>query len=268
MRCPLLLYFSLAAQASAACTRSGLQETVARYIQAQTSGQLDLLPLAPGVSYTENDAPTDMAKGVLSQPVTIDFHRSLYDTAQCAAFTELAAATGSHPYVIHSHIFVVDDSITNIQSVVSDAGDWLFNATAFLSWTKREKWDTIAEGKRDSRAVIKAAGDAYLDSWGNGSVRVPYGTPCARLEGGAYTGERNQSSNTCRMPEFPQPFRITNRRYIIDEEMGGMDIFNDFPFIDATKPNGTASSNFMRIEGGMLRYIHEVTVCATRNCGR
>lgn len=70
------------------------------------------------------------------------------------------------------------------------------------------------------------------------------------------------------MPQFPQPFHAGNRRYVIDEEVGGLDIFNDFPFIEKTKPDGTPSSNFIRVEAGKLRYIHECTACATRNCGR
>lgn len=264
----LLVGVGLAAQARAACSRTMLQDATAAYIKAQASGQPSLLPLASTVDYLENDAKTDITKGVLAQPITIDFNRSLYDTTECATFTELSAATNKNPYVINTRMLFTDDKITAVQSVVADTGDWAFNATGQLSWTKKENWDPIPEAKRDTRAVIKAAGDAYLDSWGDGKVKVPYGTPCARLEGGMYTGDRSPSTNTCKMPEFPQPFKITNRRYVIDEELGGVDIFNDFPFIDKQKPNGTASTNFIRVEGGMIRYIHETTVCSTRNCGR
>jgi hypothetical protein len=224
--------------------------------------------LASNVSYAENDTPMDIKNGVLAQPITIDFNRSLYDTTECATFTELSAATNKRPYVIATRMLFTDDKITTIQSVVTHDGDWAFNATGELYYNKQEKWDTIPEAKRDSRAVIQAAGDAYLDSWGNGSVKVPYGTPCARLEGGSYTGASSPSTNTCKMPQFPQPFKITNRRYVIDEEVGGLDIFNDFPFIDKAKPNGTSSTNFIRVEAGQIRYVHEVTVCSTRNCGR
>lgn len=70
------------------------------------------------------------------------------------------------------------------------------------------------------------------------------------------------------MPQFPTQFNVSNHRYIIDEELGGLDIFNDFPFIEVTKPDGTPSGNFFRVEGGKIRYIHEVTICATKNCGR
>ncbi|KAK3197758.1 hypothetical protein GRF29_216g1204451 [Pseudopithomyces chartarum] len=59
-----------------------------------------------------------------------------------------------------------------------------------------------------------------------------------------------------------------NRRYVIDEDLGAVAILNDFPFLDKTKPNGTSSTNILRVEGGQIRYIHEITVCSTANCGR
>ena len=265
----VLASVGLAAQASAACSRTVLQDAVAAYLQAQAAGKPNLLPQAKNISYAENDVPTDIAKGLLSQAVTIDLSRSLLDTTECSTYTEISAATNKHPYVIDTRMIVSGDSVTSIQSVIADSGDWVFNATGQLYWAKKENWDPIPEGKRDSRAVIKAAGDAYLDSWADGKVKVPYGTPCARLEGGSYTGDKNASGNTCRMPEFPKPFAgAGNRRYVIDEEVGGVGILNDFPFIEKTKPDGTPSTNFLRVEGGQIRYIHETTVCATRNCGR
>ena len=265
---PVLL--ALASQASAACTRAMLQEATASYIRAQAGGKPDLLPLSSNLSYAENDVTMAITKGVLSTPVTIDFNHSLYDTTQCISFTEITSATGAHPYVIDTRLIFTDDKISKIESVVADAGDWIFDATAHLKYTKTEKWDAIPEAKRDTRAVLKAAGDAYLDSWGDGKVTVPYGTPCARLEGGAYTGDKQPNANTCKMPEFPKPFNIgmETRKYVIDEELGGLDIFNNFPFIDATRPNGTSSMNLFRVEQGKIRYIHETTICATKGCGR
>lgn len=62
--------------------------------------------------------------------------------------------------------------------------------------------------------------------------------------------------------------KIENRRYVIDEEVGTVDIFNDFPWIDKINLRGKASINLVRVEGWLIRYIHEVTVCTTRNCGR
>ena len=59
-----------------------------------------------------------------------------------------------------------------------------------------------------------------------------------------------------------------NRRYVVDEEIGAVAILNDFPFLDKAKPNGTSSTNLLRVEGGQIRYIHEITVCTAANCGR
>ncbi|KAH7386457.1 hypothetical protein BKA64DRAFT_759096 [Cadophora sp. MPI-SDFR-AT-0126] len=269
----LAVSLGLAFQASGACERALLQEATTAYISAQTSGKSSLLPLAPNTTYFENDISLSLtsSSSVLSQPLKIDISRSLHDTSSCTTFTELTAATNPHPYVIHTRMLLSSpgSTITSIQSVVTDAGDWVFNATGHLYYNSLEDWSPIPSTAQDSRAVIQAAADAYLDSWGNGSVLVPYGTPCARLEGGAYTDSKNlKTANTCKMPQFPLPFAITNRRYVVDEVMGAVDVFNDFPFIDKTRPDGTPSSNLVRVEGGKIRYVHELTVCATRGCGR
>ena len=132
-------------------------------------------------------------------------------------------------------------------------------------------YQKIPKDKRDTRAVIQAVADAYLDNWGDPTIKVPHGTPCARLEGRLYTGTRNPEGNTCNMPAFPQKLKVGQRRYVIDETIGAVDIFSDFPWIDAGLPPdqpGTPTSNQFRVESGKTRYIHEVTVCTTPKCGR
>ncbi|KAK3356535.1 hypothetical protein B0T25DRAFT_450151 [Lasiosphaeria hispida] len=266
-----LSLLALASTAHAACSRGFLQEATTAYLQAQSAGKISILSLASNVSYAENNTPIDIQKGVISEAITIDFNRSIYDTVQCATFTELTA-TSSHPYVIHTRILYAEEKIRTIESVVTDTGDWAFNATGHLYWTKQETWDQIPEGKRDSRTVIQAAGDAYLDQWGAPSLPVPLGTPCARLEGGFYTAREDSISlqaNTCKMGAFPQPLKVGDRRYIIDEELGAVDIFNGFPWLEQSKPANysTPSSNFFKVGDGLIRYIHEITVCATPRCG-
>jgi hypothetical protein len=265
----ILLSPWLITKTSAACTRASLQDGAAAYIRAQTAGQPSQLPQAANLQYAENDVLKNISSSVLSQALTIDLHRSIFDTSSCATFTEITAATHTHPYVINTRMTFSGENITSIDSVVVDAGDWVFNATGTLYWSSRETWSPIPLSSRDSAAVIKAAGDAYLDSWADGTVRAPYGTPCARLEGGAYTGAKNPSANTCFMPEFPKPFSgAGNRRYVVDGEMGAVGILNLFPFIDKVRPEGTPSANFLRVEGGCIKYIHENTVCTTKGCGR
>ncbi len=273
MFCSIVLAgVAFAPNARAECSRKVLQKLADKYVKAQTAGKATKLPLAKGASYAENDKPMEAAKGVLAGALKVDFTRSFYDTTQCAAFTELVAATDPHPYVILTRMEATKNGkkVSKMESVVTDAGDWVFGADKYLGFTQGEKWDEIPKDKRDTRAAIQAAADAYLDNWGNPDLPVPHGTPCARLEGGAYTGTRNPEGNNCNMGKFPQKLKVGNRRYIIDESVGAVVIFHNFPWLDGGIPTdpGTPAGQMFRVEGGKNRYIHEVTVCTTPGCGR
>lgn len=63
-----------------------LQLAAGAYVDAQTSGQPFLLPLAEDVSYAENDVKLSIDRGVIAQKVVIDFSRSIYDTV-CIYFS-------------------------------------------------------------------------------------------------------------------------------------------------------------------------------------
>ena len=260
-----------AASASAQCSRETLQKLADTYVKAQTAGNASMVPLAAGASYAENDKAMDVTKGVLAGALKVDFTRSFYDTTQCATFTELVAATDPHPYVIHTRMMATNDGkVSKMESVVTDAGDWVFGATEHLAVTRTEKWDVIPMDKRDTREAIQAAADAYLNNWGDPTLPVPHGTPCSRLEGRTSTAARNPEGQACTMGAFPQKLNVTNRRYVIDETLGAVAIFHDFPWIDAGLPKdpGTPASQMFRVEGGQNRFIHEVTVCTTPQCGR
>jgi hypothetical protein len=272
IKCAIALAgMAFATTARAECSRDTLRHLADTYLKAQTDGQVGLLPLANGASYAENNQAMAIGEGVLAGALNVDFSRSFLDTTQCATFTELVAATDPHPYVIHTRIEATEDgTVSKMESVVTDAGDWVFGATEHLAVTRTENWGEIPADKRDTRAVIQAAADAYLDNWGNPELPVPHGTPCARLEGRINTGTRNPTGNTCDMGAFPQKLNVGHRRYVIDETVGAVSIFHDFPWIDAGLPTdpGTPASQTFRVEGGKNRYIHEATVCTTPQCGR
>ncbi|HWL05450.1 MAG TPA: hypothetical protein VNQ99_11050 [Xanthobacteraceae bacterium] len=267
----VLAGMAFATNAQAECSRTTLQKLADTYVQAQSTGKPAMLPLAKGASYAENNQAMDIGKGVLAGPLKVDFTRSLHDTTQCATFTELVAATDPHPYVIHTRIeATTDGKVSKMESVVTDEGDWTFGAAEHLAVTRNENWDEIPQDKRDTRTVIQAAADAYLDNWGDPDLPVPHGTPCARLEGRLNTGSKNPAGNTCDMGAFPEKLTVGHRRYVIDESHGAVVVFHDFPWLDAGLPKdpGTPASQMFRVENGKNRYIHEVTVCTTPKCGR
>lgn len=242
--------------ASAACDRATLQNVTNSYIAAQTSGSLNpIAGLINGTNYRENFKAATISSGILSQAMKIDHNRTTLDTTQCASYAELIVANSAHPYVIGTQLYLsnsttVPQTISKIDTIVTDQGDWLFNATGTLYWASREDWGPIAADKRDTRKTIQAAADAYLDYFRDKSVVVPWGTPCARLEGGAYTG-KGAATDSCNVG-VPNDINLTDRRYIIDEEVGEVDVFLSF----VSNPD----SHEFRVEGGKLRFVHTLTV--------
>lgn len=268
----ILAGLAFAAGARAECSRETLRGLTDAYVAAQAAGNPALVPLAAGATYGENDKALGIADGVLAQALPVDFTRSFHDTTRCAAFTELTAASHSHPYVIHTRIEATPEGkVARMESVVTDADDWVFGAEQHLAQTRAEDWSEIPTDRRDTREVLQAAAEAYIDNWGDPDLPVPHGTPCARLEGRIYTGAKDPQGQTCTMGAFPQPIRTSNRRYVIDETVGAVSIFHDFSWIDAgllPEHPGTPASQTFRVEGGMNRYIHEVTACTTPKCSR
>jgi len=251
----VLLVAGLAGTAAADCTRDFLTNATAAYIAAQTAGRASTLSslATDNLTYTENNRPVNFKTSTLSQPIKIDFTRSAHDTVRCATFTEIIAASNPHPYVIHTRMEFTNTTAagkaTLIESVVTDSGDWLFNATGTLELNAPERWDPIPEEKRDSRAVIQAAGDAYFDRFGNVSVAVPWGPPCYRLEGGL-PARGTLNGSDCEMV-WPSTIYVPYRRYVVDETLGVVDIFVGFPGLDRTQGNDPMpDSHEFRVEGG------------------
>jgi hypothetical protein len=271
----LLAALALASHASADCSRASLLAATARYVAAQSKGS-GLTGLTSNFTYTENDARVNLTQSILNLPLNISQSRSIHDTVACSSFTEIIAAGLPHQYVIGTRILYDAAAHSRnctplrahtVESIVTKPGDWAFDATGYLRWNAIENWAPIPEGKRDSRAVIKAAGDAYFDRFDDVNVTVPFGTPCARLEGGAYTGARALGNDTCGLG-LPGNIKVTDRRYVVDEVMGVVDIFLGFPGLDRSVANRPVpDSHVFRVEGGKIRYIHTVSACFNAGCG-
>ncbi|KAB5522849.1 hypothetical protein GE09DRAFT_1258414 [Coniochaeta sp. 2T2.1] len=271
----LITALALVATATGSCSRASLQAATSRYIAAQTRGSGLVGFAASNLTYTENDSHVNTTRSILHFPLNITQSRSIHDTVACSSFTEIIAAGLPNQYVIGTRI-LYDAAASNdgtllahtIESIVTKPGDWAFDAPGYLRWNAIEDWSPIPEPQRDSRAVIKAAGNAYFDRFANVNVTVPFGQPCARLEGGAYTGANALRNNTCDIGGLPSNIRVTNRRYVIDETVGVVDIFLGFPGLDRSVGDRPApDSHMFRVEGGRIRYIHTVSACFNAGCG-
>jgi hypothetical protein len=254
----------LATQASAACTRETLKAVTDAHLAAQTAGQT---AFAVNATYTQNRKKVDIKSSILSKALKIDHARAQHDVPQCAAFSEFIVTNSAAPYVIATQLRLdnTTNTVSQIDSIVTTKGDWLFNVTGTYYWASREKWDSIPLAKRDTREAIKAAGDAYCDLFTDKNVKVPWGTPCARLEGGMYTG-KGQASDSCNVG-VPSGVKLVNRQYVIDEEYGTVDIIMDFAGTAGNVgASGLPDSHEFRLEGGKLRYVHTLSSCGGKAC--
>lgn len=251
--------------AQGACTREGLKTVADRYIQAQTAGDPTRIPFTLWVQYTEQmDPSASLSSGIISQPLKIDFSRSLLDTQSCSTFTEAVVTDPAHPYVIAVAMQARGSEVNTVDTLVTDKDDWLFNAANTLRYSKAENWGEIPAADRDSRQTLIAAANAYLDYFDNKSVQVPWGTPCARLEGGLYTGKGAPGvatpEDSCNVG-VPNGVKLIERRYIVDETLGAVAVMLSFG------TNKLPDVHTFRIEKGKIRYVHTITVCKTFNCG-
>lgn len=257
-----LLAFALVAVGNTAqfCDRETLKAATHRYLIAQSTGNVGWLQsaLAANATYWENLSLTDIANSTLNKPVRIDHSRTSFDLTQCATYTELIATDPSRPFQIGMQLRFdpYSGKITKLDGIFTTTGDLLFNASHTLHYTLLEDWTPIRAEDRDSRETLKAAADAYYDVFVNKTVSVPWGMPCTRLEGGYL--DANGSCNT----DIPDvTIRTIDRRYVIDETFGVVDVISNFGIL------GPDSHEF-RIVNGTIRHIHSATLCRpTYNCG-
>jgi hypothetical protein len=244
--------------AEVSCGRAGLQQAVDLYTAAQSKGDLSGLPLAKGVGYWENVVPADIQKGFLTKPLKIDHQRSFLDTDTCQTITESIVTDKTAPYVFSTRLRVNHDRIVEVEVLWTTTAYWLFNADAYLKYSSTENWDPIPAEKRTSRGALVAAANAYLDAFlEKRTDLVPWGYPCVRVEGGAYTG-KGSPADTCESG-VPAGVNIVNRRFVVDEVLGTVSVYCTFGAGTPNGGSGAPDSHLFRIENGKLRYVHTLT---------
>src|SRR4029077_13724271 len=185
------------------------------------------LPLAKGLGYIENFKTVDISDGLIKKPMKIDHQRTLIDTATCQTYTEVIVSDKANPYTLGTRLRVNHGLIAEIEMMWTTTGYWLFNADDYLKYSSSEDWGVIPAAKRDTRATLVSAAHAYLDAFLEGKKDlVPWGYPCNRTEGGAHTGN-GSATDSCDVG-VPAGVNIANRRFIVDEAIGAVQVFCTF----------------------------------------
>lgn len=243
------------------CTRDSLKAAVATYLDAQQTGDASKIAFAEKATYLENMSAVEPGKGLWNTKLPIAFSRSFYDEKRCKTFSEVIVTEGGHPYVIGTRLYVDAGKVTRIDSLVTDEGDWLFNAENYLKYSKAENWNIKASERTSADAMTHGA-NAYLDYFSDKVHEAPWGQPCARLEGGAYTNrdkDPEDPSTSCKVGIPNGVLYIVNRDYMIDEEQGVINVFCRF----GDSKTGMPDSHTFAYKSGKYRWVHTLSVQLT-----
>jgi hypothetical protein len=235
------------------CTRDELKALTAAYVEGQKKGSLAALPLDAKVHYLENMKDTTAAAGMWAKPLTVAHAASFHDDKRCKTFTEIIV-TGPTPYVIGTRLYVDKGKIIRVDSLVTKKGDWLFNANAYLKYAKMDEWKPLYKYQLTSPGTMIAGANAYLDGFSDKFTDIPWGTPCARIEGGAYTNVKGDPNASCEVGLPAGVLYITHRDYMVDTETGVINIFCRFGG-NASSPD----SHTFRFIDGKIRGAHTLT---------
>ena len=179
------------------CTGAELKAATDAYVDAQRRGDISGLPLAANAHFLENMATVERDKGLWNTRLPVADALSFHDAVRCKTFTQIIVTEGGHPYVIGTRLYLHAGKIGRVDSLVTDKGDWLFNANAYLHYSSKEDWTDLHRYQKTAPAEMIRGANAYLDSFSDKFSEVPWGIPCARLEGGAYTNRSGDPHASC-----------------------------------------------------------------------
>jgi len=236
------------------CTRDELKAATTAYVEAQRTGNIGTLPLHEKVHFLTNMKTVERAAGLWNTALPIANSMSFHDDKRCKTFTEIIVTEGGKPYVIGTRLYLHEGKVIRVDSLVTEPGHWLFNANAYLRYTRQENWEPLFKYQLTDPAEMIRGANAYLDGFSDKFTDIPWGTPCARLEGGAYTNRSGDPVASCELGMPPGVLYITHRDYLVDEEKGVINVFCRF----GGREEAPDSHTFRYIDG-KFRQIHTLT---------
>ncbi|MEO6153044.1 MAG: hypothetical protein ABIT09_11140 [Croceibacterium sp.] len=237
------------------CTREELKAATTAYVAAQKSGSIAALPLDPKVHFLQDMTTVERGAGLWNTALPVSHAMSLHDDKRCKTFTELVVTQGGKPYVIGTRLYLHQGKIIRIDSLVTKPGDWLFNANAYQKYSVAENWRPLSKYQHTAPAEMIRGANAYLDAFADKFTDIPWGQPCARLEGGAYTNRDNKPDASCEVGIPAGVLYLVNRDYLVDEEMGAINVFCRFG-----SSTGAPDSHSFRYIDGRIRAVHTLSV--------
>jgi hypothetical protein len=244
---------------SGQCSRTTLQAAVDSYVNALQTKDTTQMKLSASAKYTESvsaqsvDKVFQLGQGIWQTALPdAKAGKGLLDEDNCATFTEVFCG-GSHPYVLGTRLAVQSDgTITEIGTIITDAGDWNFDEAAYQTCSDSEDWGILADADQTPADKLKEYAQDYFNLFSNSSATPPpWGSPCYRLEGGkGCTPQGDKSSPSCDVG-IPSGINFTKTRWVVDVKVGGV--------VGITLFAGSPDSHMFRFVGGKIVKIHTLT---------
>ncbi|GEM_PF-2730680 len=251
--CSLGAMAALAVAAPAAaqgCPAKTVDDISASWLNALAIGTPYRMNLGEWVDYKENFKVASLGE-FFSKERKVDWHVALKDTQSCRVLVETVILDPERPLVFATQMDNGFFGTGPFHNLVTDAGDWQFDAAKTLEHVSSEDWGVIQQGQRNTRADLQAAANAYLDHLADRSVTVPWAAQCARLDGSVYVEGADCTAG------LPENVAAIDRNFIIDDTIGAVGVFTRLG--EAKIP----ASVLLRVEGGKIRYVHTLASCGT-----
>ena len=115
-------------------------------------------PLDEKAHYLENMKDVEKGAGLWNTALPVAHDMSFHDDKRCKTFTEIIVNQGATPYVIGTRLYLHQGKIIRVDSIVTRPGDWLFNANAYLKYSKAEDWSELFKyQKTEPKEMIRGA---------------------------------------------------------------------------------------------------------------
>ena len=182
---------------------------------------------------------------------------SFHDDKRCKTFTEIIVTEGGKPYVIGTRLYLHEGKIMRVDSLVTDTGDWLFNANAYLKYAEQEDWGDLSS----TRSTAPARDDPRAPT----PISTPSATSSPTFRGARRArGWRAAPTPTaraiprrsCEVGIPPGVLYIVNRDYLVDEEKGVDQHLLPLRQLDRRMPD----SHTFRFIDGKIRAVHTLSV--------
>jgi len=175
----------------AGCTRELLKGTIDAYFKALAAHDPSTLPLADTVKFSENGEVLELGeKGLWKSAGAVEYSHSALDTETCNSATQAVVPDGTMDIPFALRLKLVDQKITEIETIAVHPGDYQVSGQPFASNTAAMiasddtvNWEEpVPVDERNTRAEITGWMDKYYRMFPRGVCNVT--SSCRRLENG------------------------------------------------------------------------------------